>query len=149
MYSVLAGLLGVLVAGTLLDAVPGNFWALWALGSLLVLTVGALTLALYEFAGVLGIGLALLLVVVLGGPSAGGVYPTELLPAFWRTVGPFLPPGAGLDAVDSIAYFRGAGAGGPWWTLVAWAGGGAAVVLLGGVVATRVRAPAARATRRP
>ncbi|MGC5401158.1 DUF3533 domain-containing protein [Streptomyces sp. DT20] len=149
MHSVLAGLLGVLVARNLLDAVPGNFWALWTLGSLLVLTVGALTLALYELAGALGIGLALLLVVVLGGPSAGGVYPTELLPAFWRTVGPFLPPGAGLDAVDSIAYFRGAGAGGPWWTLVAWAGGGAAVVLLGGVVATRSRPPAARAKRRP
>ncbi|MFJ1898786.1 DUF3533 domain-containing protein [Streptomyces sp. NPDC088115] len=148
MYSVLAGLLGVLVARTLLDAVPGNFWALWALGSLLVLTVGALTLALYEWAGAPGIGLALLLVAVLGVPSAGGVYPTELLPPFWRAVGPSLPPGAGLDAVDSIAYFRGAGAGGPLWTLLAWAGG-AVVVLLGGVLVSRSRPPAARVTRRP
>ncbi|NED92788.1 ABC transporter permease [Streptomyces sp. SID11233] len=148
-YSVLAGLLGVLVARTLLDAVPGNFCALWALGSVLVLTVGALTLALYELAGALGIGLALLLVVVLGVPSAGGVYPTESLPPFWRAVGPSLPPGAGLDAVESIAYFRGAGAGGPLWTLLAWAGGGAAVVLLGGVLVSRSRPPAARATRRP
>lgn len=147
-YSVLAGLLGVLVARTLLDAVPGNFWALWALGSLLVLAVGALTLALYELAGALGIGLALLLVAVLGVPGAGGVYPTELLPSFWRAVGPSLPPGAGLDAVDSIAYFHGAGAGGPWWTLVAWAGGSAAVVLLSGVLTSRPRPPAARAARR-
>ncbi|MFF3176586.1 DUF3533 domain-containing protein [Streptomyces sp. NPDC057900] len=147
--SVLAGLLGVLAARTLLDAVPGNFWALWALGSLLVLAVGALTLALYELAGALGVGLAFLLVVVVGVPGAGGVYPTELLPAFWRTVGPYLPPGAGLDAVDSIAYFHGAGAGASWWTLVVWAGGGAAVVLLGGVLVSRPRTPAARATRRP
>ncbi|WP_326673868.1 DUF3533 domain-containing protein [Streptomyces sp. NBC_01257] len=149
MYSVLAGLLGVLVARTLLNAVPGDFWALWAVGSLLVLAAGALTLALHELAGVPGIGLALVLVVVLGVPGSGGVYPTELLPTFWRTAGPSLPPGAGLDALTSVAYFRGAGAGGPLWTLLAWAGGGAAVVLLGGVRAPRSHAPAGRTTRSP
>ncbi|WP_406447830.1 ABC transporter permease [Streptomyces sp. NBC_00876] len=148
MYSVLAGLLGALVAGPLLNAVPGNFWALWGLGSLLVLAVGALTLALYELAGVLGIGLVLLLVIVLGMPSAGGVYPTELLPALWRTLGPSLPPGAGLEAARSIGYFRGNGAAGPLWTLSAWAAGGAAVALLCGVLGSRARAPAGRAGRR-
>lgn len=39
-YSVLAGLLGALVAGPLLKAMPGNVWALQGLGSLLVLAVG-------------------------------------------------------------------------------------------------------------
>ncbi|MFD9421447.1 MULTISPECIES: DUF3533 domain-containing protein [unclassified Streptomyces] len=149
LYSVLAGLLGTLVAGPLMDAAPGNFWALWGLGSLLVLAVGALTLALYELAGVLGIGLALLLVVVLGVPSAGGVCPTELLPTFWRTIGPSLPPGAGLDAARSIAYFSGNGAGGPLRTLSVWAAGGAAVALLCGVLASRAGAPAGQGRRRP
>lgn len=148
-YSVVAGLLGSLVARTLLNAVPGEFWALWALGSLLVLAVGALTFALYELAGALGIGLALLLVVVLGVPSSGGVYPTELLPTFWRAVGPSLPPGAGVDAVRSIAYFHGAGAGGPLRALSAWAAGCAAVILLSGGLASRVRPPAPQTGRRP
>lgn len=134
LYSVVAGLLGTLIAGPVLDALPGDVWALWGLGTLLVFAVGAITLAFQGLAGTLGIGLAILLVVVLGNPSAGGAYPYPLLPPFWRAIGPALPPGAGTYAARSLAYFSGNGAAGPMLVLSAWAVGGAAVTLACAVV---------------
>ncbi|MEV6396926.1 DUF3533 domain-containing protein [Streptomyces sp. NPDC051907] len=142
LYSLVAGLLGAVIAGPVLDALPGSVLALGGLGALLVFTVGAITLALQGLAGVVGIGLAILLVVVLGNPSAGGAYPYPLLPPFWRAIGPALPPGAGTFAARSIAYFRGNGAGGPMLVLAAWAVGGALITLLCGML--RLRGTGAR-----
>ncbi|MFF4582749.1 DUF3533 domain-containing protein [Streptomyces sp. NPDC001389] len=132
LYSIAAGLLGTVVAGPVLGALPGPVMALWGLGTLVVFAVGALTLALQGLAGVVGIGLAILLVVVLGNPSAGGAYPYPLLPPFWRAIGPALPPGAGTYAARSLTYFRGNGAAGPMLVLAAWAVAGAAVTLVCG-----------------
>ncbi|MCM2390276.1 DUF3533 domain-containing protein [Streptomyces albipurpureus] len=123
LYSIAAGLLGTVIAGPILDALPGSVPALWGLGTLLVFTVGAITLAFQGLAGVIGIGLAILLVVVLGNPSAGGAYPYPLLPPFWRSIGPALPPGAGTFAARSITYFRGNAMTGPMLVLSAWAVG--------------------------
>ncbi|AQT71801.1 MULTISPECIES: hypothetical protein [Streptomyces] len=128
-YALAAGLLGAVIAGPVLDALPGSVWGLWGLGTLVVFAVGAITLAFQGLAGVIGIGLAILLVVVLGNPSAGGAYPYPLLPPFWSTIGPALPPGAGTYAARSITYFDGNGAGGPLLVLAAWALVGAAVTL--------------------
>ncbi|MEU3406313.1 DUF3533 domain-containing protein [Streptomyces sp. NPDC006670] len=129
LYAIAAGLLGAVIAGPVLGALPGSIAALWGLGTLVVFAVGALTLALQGLAGVVGIGLAILLVVVFGNPSAGGAYPYPLLPPFWRAIGPAMPPGAGTFAARSVAYFRGNGAAGPMLVLSAWAVAGAAVTL--------------------
>ncbi len=128
-YALAAGLLGALIAGPVLDALPGSIWGLWGLGTLVVFAVGAITLAFQGLAGVIGIGLAILVIVVLGNPSAGGAYPYPLLPPFWSAIGPALPPGAGTYAARSITYFGGNGAGGPMLVLSAWAVVGAAVTL--------------------
>ncbi|MER7046226.1 ABC transporter permease [Streptomyces jumonjinensis] len=130
LYSIAAGLLGAVIAGPVLDALPGGVPALWGLGALVVFTVGALTLACQGLAGIVGIGLAILLVVVLGNPSAGGAYPYPLLPPFWRAIGPALPPGAGTFAARSISYFRGNGAGGPMLVLAAWAAAGSLITVV-------------------
>ncbi|GAA3247272.1 DUF3533 domain-containing protein [Streptomyces lavendulae] len=129
LYSLVAGLLGAVIAGPVLDALPGSLMGLWGLGTLVVFAVGAITLAFQGLAGVIGIGLAILLVVVLGNPSAGGAYPYPLLPPFWSTIGPALPPGAGTYAARSVTYFHGNGARGPMLVLAAWAVAGAAVTL--------------------
>ncbi|MFD9410699.1 DUF3533 domain-containing protein [Streptomyces sp. NPDC059989] len=128
-YSLAAGLLGAVIAGPVLNALPGSIPALWGLGTLVVFAVGAITLAFQGLAGVVGIGLAILLVVVFGNPSAGGAYPYPLLPPFWKAIGPALPPGAGTYAARSIAYFKGNGAAGPMLVLAAWAVAGSAVTL--------------------
>ncbi|MFJ6796341.1 DUF3533 domain-containing protein [Streptomyces sp. NPDC091268] len=129
LYSIAAGLLGSVIAGPVLGALPGSLPALWGLGTLVVFAVGAITLAFQGLAGVVGIGLAILLVVVFGNPSAGGAYPYPLLPPFWKAIGPALPPGAGTYAARSIAYFRGNGATGPLLVLAAWAVAGSAVTM--------------------
>ncbi|MBO0653295.1 DUF3533 domain-containing protein [Streptomyces triculaminicus] len=139
-YAVVAGLLGAVIAGPVLGALPAGLLGLWGLGSLVVLAVGALTLAFQGLAGIVGIGLAIAVVVVLGNPSAGGAYPYPLLPPFWRAVGPALPPGAGTWSARSLAYFHGNALTSPLLVLSAWAAGGAAITLIGA---------ARRARRRP
>ncbi|MFE5540130.1 DUF3533 domain-containing protein [Streptomyces sp. NPDC056492] len=129
LYSIAAGLLGTVIAGPVLGALPGGIAALWGLGTLVVFAVGAITLAFQGVAGVVGIGLAILVVVVFGNPSAGGAYPYPLLPPFWRAIGPALPPGAGTYAARSITYFKGNGAAGPMLVLAAWAVVGSAVTV--------------------
>ncbi|MFD9815006.1 DUF3533 domain-containing protein [Streptomyces sp. NPDC059080] len=131
-YSLLAGLAGAVVIGPVLNALPGSLFGLWGLGALIVFAVGATTLAFQTLLGVIGIGLAILVIVVFGNPSAGGAYPYPLLPPFWRAIGPALPPGAGTWASRSIAYFGGNGLTSSLLVLAAWAVGG---VLLSVVLA--------------
>ncbi|WJY37428.1 DUF3533 domain-containing protein [Streptomyces sp. P9-2B-2] len=128
-YALAAGLAGAIIVGPVLGALPGTFLGLWGLGALTVFAVGATTLACQALLGILGIGLAILLIVILGNPSAGGAYPYPLLPPFWRAIGPALPPGAGTWTARSLAYFRGHAITGPLLVLAAWAVGGALLTL--------------------
>ena len=86
-FSLLSGLGGAVIVGPVLDALPGRLVALALVGALVVFATGAVTLALQALLGAAGIGLTLLIVVVLGNPSAGGAIGTSLLPTFWRGIG--------------------------------------------------------------
>ncbi|MGW0562072.1 DUF3533 domain-containing protein [Streptomyces sp. NPDC003016] len=130
LYSIAGGLGGAIIVGPVLDALPGSIMALWGLGSLVVFSVGAITLALQALTGVVGIGLAVLLVVIAGNPSAGGAFPLPMLPPFWETIGPALPPGAGTWAARSIAYFQGNAVSGPLQVLSIWAIAGSVITLI-------------------
>ncbi|MFB7131864.1 DUF3533 domain-containing protein [Streptomyces sp. NPDC056237] len=130
LYSVVGGIGGAIIIGPVLGALPGNFWGLSGLGALTVFAVGMLTLALQALTGIVGIGLAVLIVVIAGNPSAGGAFPLPMLPDFWRTIGPALPPGAGTWVARSIAYFKGNAVTGPLLVLSAWAAAGTLVTLL-------------------
>ncbi|MFC9425183.1 DUF3533 domain-containing protein [Streptomyces sp. NPDC056987] len=129
-YAIVGGLLGAVIAGPVLGALPGSVAGLWGLGALTVFAVGALTLALQALFGVVGIGLAVLIVVIAGNPSSGGGYPWPLLPDFWRAIGPALPPGAATWVARSIAYFRGNAVTAPLLVLSLWAVAGTAVTLV-------------------
>ncbi|MEU8547292.1 DUF3533 domain-containing protein [Streptomyces roseoverticillatus] len=135
LYAAAAGLFGTVIAGPVLDALPGSVLGLWGLGTLVVFAVGATTLALQGLAGIVGIGLAIAIVVVLGNPSAGGAYPYPLLPPFWNAIGPALPPGAGTWSARSLAYFDGNGLTSSLLVLGAWAVAGVVVTM----VCARVR----------
>lgn len=129
LYSVVGGIGGALVVGPVLGALPGSFWGLAGLGTLVVFAVGMTTLALQALTGIVGIGLAVLIIVIAGNPSAGGAFPLPMLPDFWRAIGPALPPGAGTWTARSIAYFRGNAITGPLLVLSAWAVVGTALTL--------------------
>ena len=131
LYAVVSGVGGALITGPVLGVFHGHQFALAAFGALLVFAVGAFTMGLQVWTGLVGIGLAILLFVILGNPSAGGAYPAPLLPPFWAAIGRWLPPGAGTDAVRGIVYFDGAGAGRAALVLAAYAVFGLAAVLAG------------------
>jgi hypothetical protein len=120
-YALVSGIGGALITGPVLGVFSGHLLALWGFGALVVFAVGAFTMALQVWTGLVGIGLAILLFVVLGNPSAGGAYPAPLLPPFWAAIGPWLPPGAATGAIRGIVYFGGAGAGGGALVLAGYA----------------------------
>lgn len=128
-YAIVSGLGGAIIVDPVLGALTGHFMALWWIGALIVFASAAATTALQVLFGIVGIGLAVLLFVVLGNPSAGGAFQLHLLPPFWRAIGYILPTGAGTDAVRRIVYFGGAGIGGHVLTLALWAVIGTAVAL--------------------
>lgn len=130
LYAAVSGVGGALIVGPWLGALTGHFWALAGLGTLLVLSAGAVTMALQGLFGTLGIGLTVLLFVVLGNPSAGGAYQSELLPSFWRAIGAALPNGAGTSAVREIVYFGSHGVAPQIWLIVGYVVVGAAITLL-------------------
>ncbi|MFE2419948.1 DUF3533 domain-containing protein [Streptomyces hokutonensis] len=130
LVAIVGGLGGAVIVGPVLGALPGSVTAFWGLGALITFAVGAATLALQGVFGVVGIGLAILLVVIAGNPSAGGAFPLPLLPPFWNAIGPSLPPGAGTWVARSIAYFKGNAVTGPLLVLSAWAFAGIVITLL-------------------
>ncbi|KOG43431.1 membrane protein [Streptomyces resistomycificus] len=130
LVAIVGGLGGALIVGPVLGALPGSVMAYWGLGALITFAVGAATLAFQGVFGLAGIGLVILLVVILGNPSAGGALPPPLLPPFWREIGPALPPGAGTWAARSVAYFRGNDMTASLLVLSAWAFGGIVITLL-------------------
>jgi len=137
LFSIAAGIGGIVIVGPVLNALPGGVLPFWGLGTLLVFAVGAFTMALQCVFDIVGIGLAVLLFVVLGNPSAGGVYPPPLMPPFWRAIGPWLPNGAATSAARSIAYFDGTRIAVPLIVVSVWAVVGVAITLA--VTAVRPR----------
>jgi hypothetical protein len=130
LYSIVGGLGGAVLVGPVLGALPGSVVALWWLGALVIFSVGALTLALQALTGIVGIGLAVLIVVIGGNPSAGGAFPLPMLPPFWEAIGPALPPGAGTWAARSIAYFESNAMSGSLQVLAIWAIVGTVITLV-------------------
>ena len=104
-YAILSGLAGAIIAGPVLGALTGHLIAISALGALIIYCAATVTMGFQVLLGTFGVGLTLILFVVLGNPSAGGAYPPPLLPAFWRTISPALPNGAGIQALRHIIYF--------------------------------------------
>src|SRR5437868_8181046 len=59
-YAVLSGFGGVVIAGPVLGALPGHFFELWAVGTLIVFASAAATSAFQTLLGIAGIGVAIL-----------------------------------------------------------------------------------------
>jgi hypothetical protein len=119
----------------------GNVGLLGLAGMLTVAAAGTVTTALQSALGIIGTGVAILVFVILGNPSSGGPFATELLPEPWRTVGPFIPTGASTTAIRDIAYFPDAPLTMPFVVLGGWIAAGIAVALLLG---NRRRGPGER-----
>lgn len=135
-------LLGVLATAVALGATLAGllFWFGAFEGSYL-LTAAAMTavvgamatalLGLQAVAGLPGLGLGTALFMLVGNPLSGLATAPEFLPAFWSTLGAWLPPGAGGQLLRSAAYFDGAGAAPHLLVLGVWFVLGIALIAVG------------------
>lgn len=136
------GVAAAVVADVALGALGGHAWTLAWTGALVTAASATVACGLRRLLGVAGLGLAALVLVVLGSTSSGGATAPAMLPAGWRQIGPWLPPGAGVELVRDATYFGGDGGGRPLAVLAAWAAGGLALCALGRATARARRAPA-------
>ena len=98
----------------------GHYVLLVLIAVLLGITVSTVTIGLQSFFGMIGTTVAILVFVVLGNPASGGPFPTQLLPGFWRWIGPDLPAGAGVDLIRNVVYFNGNATSRPLLVLFIW-----------------------------
>ena len=109
--AVLAGLVAVFVAlvafGMDVSSAP-KAYALGALGSTAVAMVSLWFLTLFGIAGEL---VGVLFTTILGVPAALGIYPYQAVPGFFRFVASWHPMRFLSDALRSVAFYGGSGAG--------------------------------------
>jgi hypothetical protein len=106
--AVIGGLLTATIAGPVLGAIPtSKFLVLWGLFILVMAAVALATSALQSKLGPPGTLVVVVVFVIFGAPAAGGAVPASFLPGFWRAFGPFLPAGAGTNAIRNTIYFDG------------------------------------------
>jgi hypothetical protein len=145
-FSAVDGLLGAAAVCVVLGF--GNtYWSLAGVCMLVALAVGSATAACCDLFGKAGIGIAGLVLILLGNSSSGSVVGAAFLPQPFRWLSPVLPAGPGLEAVRSALYFGGAGAGWRLASLAIWGVGSLAV--LAGLAAWRRRARAPEPGRLP
>lgn len=130
-YAVLAGVVATLLLQGWLGVIGGAYLPVAAAMTLVVLSVSAPVAGLGAVLGAPGAGLGALVVFLVGNPLSAVAAAPELLPQPWGQVGQFLPPGAGSTLLRSAAWFDGAGATAPLWTLVGWALAGLALAWAG------------------
>jgi hypothetical protein len=129
--AVLGALLVDTVAGPVIGALPTEkFLALWGLFIIVMMAVAFSSAALQSALGPAGTLIVVIVFVILGAPASGGPVPRAFLPGFWRVVGPYLPAGAGTDAVRNTLYFGGNALARPLIVLAAYLIVGAIAVIV-------------------
>jgi hypothetical protein len=129
-FAVLAGLVGAAVLHGL-GVLTGSYLAAAASLALQSLAVSGAITGLAAVLGAPGIGLGAVVVFLFGNPISAVAAAPELLPQPWGAIGQWLPQGAGATLLRSAAFFDGAGAAAPLWTLAAWSVVGVGLVAVG------------------
>jgi hypothetical protein len=130
-YSVLGGIGGTLIVHTIMDFLGGGWWTQALIGMLVVFSVAVFANGLQSFLGLVGTGVVIGLFVILGNPSGAGPWPRNMVPTFWRVIGPWLPNFQGTNAVRGVAYFHSQGLSTALWVFVAYAAIGVVLSLAG------------------
>ncbi|MDN5548729.1 MAG: ABC transporter permease, partial [Rhodococcus sp. (in: high G+C Gram-positive bacteria)] len=109
MFAVVAGFALTAVLRYMIGTFDGNY-VMTSLGAVLGIAATAYAvLGLRSLLGTPGIGVASLLIVVVGNPLSGLASAPEMLPTPWGALGQLLPPGATGTLLRNLAYFDGHG----------------------------------------
>ncbi|MGY2062394.1 hypothetical protein ACW9HQ_46575, partial [Nocardia gipuzkoensis] len=120
-----------------LRLLPGSYPVLAAIAGLVSFTVAGTVAGSAAVLGRAGIGVAALLMLLIGNPFSGATAAPELLPKPWGTIGQLLPPGAASTLLRGVAFFDGHAITTPLTVLFTWA---ALALALLTVAALRTRA---------
>jgi hypothetical protein len=141
-FALIAAPVALGAAGWLANGYGSGFWAATALAALASAAVGSVAAGSLRLLGAPGLGLAALLVVLLGLVSSGGPVGSQMLPDFYRWLAPWMPPGELYASLRDALYFGGMGLGQPVLGLVAWLAGGVLLLLLAEFTFRRTNVPA-------
>ena len=127
---------GGLVSGALLQyglaIIDGSYLEVAGVLALLIGAVSATMTGLVALLGRVGAVLGAVAMIFIGNPLSAAASAWEMLPQPWGAVGQLLPPGAGVSATRSAAFFDGAAAAKPLTVLAIWLVVGLALLLVGG-----------------
>jgi hypothetical protein len=140
-YSLVTSLLVLILMDQIIGALDAPFVKLWLFFAFLVFAVSSLANALIHFFGLAGTAIVVATITIVGNPSAGGSVAWPLLPGFFRTIGPWLPNGAGTDGIRNIVYFNSHAMGRPLLVLSIYAALGIAITLVASTIRAFRRRP--------
>ncbi|MFC0039036.1 hypothetical protein [Actinomadura rayongensis] len=141
-FAVAGGLGSIALAQGWLGVLPGSYAPVAACTVLAVAAVAGTITGLASL-GRAGLGVGALTFLLLGNPLSGAASAPELLPAPWGAIGQWLPPGAAVTLLRSVAFFDGSGAGRPLAILAGWTVAGLLLLAAGAVRVGRRRVPVA------
>ncbi len=118
--AVVGGLSVVAVLQFVIGTFDGNYWLTSLAGMFGIAATCFTVLGLRELLGGAGLGIAAVLLVLLGNPLSGLASAPELLPQPWGQLGQFLPPGATGALMRDVTFFDGHGAMRPVLTLACY-----------------------------
>jgi hypothetical protein len=104
-FALAFGLLAATVLDPVVGVLQGHFFVIWLWVGVTAAAIAASVGALARLLGQLAIPIGVTVFLIVGNPSAGASAPTEFLPAFFRTVGPWLPPNAVANGLLGTTYF--------------------------------------------
>ncbi|MEU2625836.1 hypothetical protein [Kitasatospora sp. NPDC007106] len=129
-FAVVSGLVIDLIVCYWLQGFPSHkFWITWPICSLIVAVVAFVAAILQKLLGPVGTLVTVVVMILFGNPSSGGASGVPYLPAFWRDIGPYLPPRNGYILLHHTIYFDGHGTGQALTTLLVYLGVAAAVLI--------------------
>ncbi|WP_159401020.1 hypothetical protein [Streptomyces sp. NRRL B-24484] len=130
-FAVVSGLVIDLIVCYWLQGFPSHkFWITWPICSLVVAVVAFVAAILQKLLGPVGTLVTVVVMVLFGNPSSGGASGVPYLPAFWRDIGPYLPPRNGYVLLHHTIYFDGHGTSQALTVLLVYLGVAAAVLIV-------------------
>ncbi|WP_034263409.1 hypothetical protein [Actinospica robiniae] len=109
-FAIAGGLLVDLIVCYWLRGFPsGKFWIVWPICSLIIAAVAFVAAVLQKLLGPAGTLVTVVAMILVGNPSSGGASGVPYLPAFWRDIGPYLPPRNAYILLHHSIYFDGHG----------------------------------------
>ncbi|MER5432840.1 hypothetical protein [Streptomyces sp. NPDC002588] len=109
-FAIVAGMVVNLIVGPWLQGYPTDkFWIVWPILSLIIAAVALTAAVLQKLLGAAGTLVTVTVIMLFGNPSSGGANGVAYLPAFWRDIGPFLPPRNAYILLRNTIYFDGHG----------------------------------------